>query len=126
MSHFTKVQIKIYDKEALEEILKEMGYTISNSKFLIGYNGSKTKVDFQIKLINSYNIGFKKVDNHYEIVADWYGVKNINQTNFLRELKQKYALNIIKKELKKGNLRKYRIVSNNNNGKTIKLVLRGR
>lgn len=126
MSHFTKVQIKIYNREALEDILKEMCYTISNKKTLIGYRGAKSEVDFQIELANSYNIGFKKVDDHYEIVADWYGVKNINSAIFLRELKQKYALKIIKTELNKGNLRKYRIVSQDKKGNTIKLVLRGR
>ena len=125
MSHFTTIKAKIYDKGTLIDVLREMGYKILDNNILHGYNGEKFNVAFQIEL-DSYNIGFRKVNDCYEIVADWYGVRGVNPKDFTRDLTQRYALKTITDELQRGRLRRYRIVSKQTDeNNTIKLVLRG-
>ncbi len=44
-----------------------------------GFGGQKSPVDIRIKLPLSYDIGLRKKGSTYEIVADWFGVRGINQ-----------------------------------------------
>ena len=37
------------------------------------------------------DIGFRKVGTAYEIVADWWGIRDTNQERFLHQVLQRYA-----------------------------------
>ena len=47
----------------------------------------------------SYDIGLRKKENSYEIVADWFGVRGINQKEFTQRLMQRYAYHATRAKL---------------------------
>lgn len=122
MSHWTELKLKIPDEEILRNVLKEMGHTIIEDKNLFGYAKRKESVDFQIRLDNSYNIGFRKVNGNINIITDWYGVRGVNRDSFHRDINQKYAQRVVYRVAKK---KGYRIVKNiNKTDNTIQITLR--
>jgi len=46
-----------------------------------------------------YDIGFRRAGNAYEIVADWWGIRDINQTQFLQQVTQRYAYHAARAKL---------------------------
>jgi len=93
MSHFTRIKTKLVKKEFLIEALKDLGHRPREGKVLIqGYGGQKTEVEVMIPTKNvGYDIGFRKKGEAYELVADWYGIKDIEPEGFLNQVQQKYA-----------------------------------
>ena len=49
----------------------------------------------------SYDLGFRKYGSPYEIVADWFGVRGINQKEFTQRLTQRYAYHATRGKLEK-------------------------
>jgi len=102
MSHFSTIKTKIKNKEYLIAALKNANYQFQVGSFqCIGYNNQKTDVEILITLQNTnYNLGFIKSNGYFELVADWYGIKNINSNNLLEELKDEIEIieNKIKQE----------------------------
>lgn len=112
MSHFSKIQTKISNKEFLVNALDKMKYQYSvgnhNCK---GYQGITYPVEILITLPNtSYGIGFTNNNGFYELVADWYGIHNVNSSDFIRniedeivkienKIKQQYAYETTVKSL---------------------------
>ena len=105
MSHFSKLRIKITDREALVEELRalQVGQVIEAGGICRGYQGQGAKVDILIRLGGSYDIGFVRDESGYECVADWYGIK-IPQAHSLADftalLNQRYGVAVSKRELK--------------------------
>jgi hypothetical protein len=93
MSHFSKVNTKIIDKKLLLEALEALGYTfIPDRKLVKGFKGVETKADICVSIPGeSYEIGFSRSKNGYQIIADWWGFHKINQETFQNQLMQKYA-----------------------------------
>ena len=85
MSHFTSVKTKLLEDATLIEVLKEMGYEISYETNMTNSWGSSKRVNFQIVIPNSDNIGFikKAGERNFSMVVDWLGVKGINRREFL-------------------------------------------
>ncbi|MEW6620631.1 MAG: DUF1257 domain-containing protein [bacterium] len=51
-----------------------------------GYGGMTTEVDLMIPTKNpGYDIGFKINKGVFELVADWYGIHDIKQNEFLSQ-----------------------------------------
>jgi len=101
MSHFTtiKTQIvnKIYLKKALDDL--QMHYQEGNVE-IRGYGGQKTRVEIRVPTSNpQYDLGFRKQKETYELVADWWGIKDINQQEFVQRLSQRYAYHVAKEQL---------------------------
>jgi len=72
------------------EILKSLGYKIRKKSVVWGYTGKK-KVDFAISTKEGYIIGFERdIDDSFQIVADWYGVKDEAEAIFAARLKRKF------------------------------------
>jgi hypothetical protein len=107
MSHFSTIKTTISNREYLIAALKKANYQFKVGSYQCnGYNKQKTDVEILITLQNTnYNFGFKKNNGYFELVADWYGIKNISIDNLLVELedeikiieykiKQEYAYNI--------------------------------
>jgi hypothetical protein len=92
MSHFSRLKTQIVDKEYLLQALKDLGYTVEEGDLRIsGFGGQAAKVDLKISVRLSNDIGFRKVNGAYEVVADWWGVRGVKQKDFINQLMQRYA-----------------------------------
>lgn len=112
MSHFSTIKTTIKNKEHLITALKKSNYQFKVGNYQCnGYNNQKTDVEILIELQKTnYNLGFRKKNGNYELVADWYGIKNINSNRLIVELeneiekienkiKQEYAYDTTIKKL---------------------------
>ena len=112
MSHFSKIKTRITNKKYLVEALKKMNYEILNQTKCRGYSGNTIDADIVIKVPDTdYNIAFVKNNKNYDLVADWYGIKNVNSSKIVTEIetnitiienkiKQQYAYNNTIEKLK--------------------------
>jgi len=48
---------------------------------------------------HGYEIGFHKSGDSYEVVADWWGIRQIHRDEFLRQLSQRYAYQVARAKL---------------------------
>ena len=90
MSHFTTIKVQIKQGEVLLQVLKELGYQVEQNTHIRGYMGDKTNAEYVIKQSNGYDLGFRKNEESYELVADFWGAK-INEQEFVNNISQKYA-----------------------------------
>src|SRR5262249_3909858 len=57
-----------------------------------GFNGIRTRVEVKVATRQpGYDIGFGKAEDGYEVVADWEGIRGVEQKDFVRRLHQRYA-----------------------------------
>ncbi len=101
MSHFTTLKTRIVSKEHLLEALDDLNLTYETGDLEIrGYDGIRTQVEVRVFTANpDYQIGFRKKGDAYEMVADWYGIKDIRQEEFLAKVTQRYAYRAALKQL---------------------------
>ncbi len=100
MSHFSRIQTHFVDKDFLKMALRDLGFTFEEGEQEVrGFGGQKTQVDLRVPLKLIYDIGFRKKGNTYEIVADWFGVRGINQKDFTNRLSQRYAYHATRAKL---------------------------
>ncbi|GAB4216402.1 MAG: DUF1257 domain-containing protein [Synechococcales cyanobacterium] len=90
MSHFSTIQVEIKDADILHETLLELGHTVDVNGWVRGYLWQKIRADFVIKRKNGFDIGFRRVHDHYELITDVWGT-GIEPTSFLNTVVQKYA-----------------------------------
>ena len=112
------------EKEYLKRSLSDLKHAYSEGNVQIrGYRGSSTSVEVKIPTNNSgYDIGFRKVGNAYEVVADWWGIRDINQQQFVQQVYQRYAYHAAKAKLEEQG---FSLVSEEvQQGERIHLVLR--
>ena len=124
MSHFSRVKTKLVKKEHLVQALSDLGYQTTEGNVEIrGFNGQKMKVDVKVPTKNpGYDLGFRKVDNVYELVADWYGIADINPEKFLNQVNQRYAYHAVRTRMEEQG---FAVVEEENKAdKTIHLTVR--
>jgi len=124
MSHFTSVKTKLYEEATLVEVLTEMGYKVSYWKSLENTWGMTKRVDFQIDIPASDNIGFVKKagERTFDIVVDWGGIHGIKRREFMQKLMQEYSKKIVRRQARAMG---YQIEQKKNKkDNTIRLVLR--
>ena len=90
MSHFTTIKVQIKNGQVLAESLRELGYEVLQNVEVRGYQGNKTQAEYVIRQSNSYDLGFRRSGDNYELVADFWGAK-IDQKAFVNAVNQKYA-----------------------------------
>lgn len=90
MSHFSTIKIQIKNGDILQQILTELGYQVETNAQVRGYQGNRTNADYVIRQNNGYDLGFRKNQGNYELVADFWGAR-INEKEFLNQINQKYA-----------------------------------
>lgn len=124
MSHFTRIKTKLVVKKHLLQALRDLGHQPQEGKVAIsGYQGQKTSVEIMIPTKNKgYDIGFKQTDGVYELVADWYGIKDIKSESFINTLQQRYSYHaVVNSMTEKG----FEVVEEENTeDKTIHLTVR--
>lgn len=124
MSHFTSIKTQIVEKEYLKQALSDLGHGYSEGNVQIrGYQGNRTNVEIKVPTQSSgYDIGFRKSGNAYEVVADWWGIRDIKQEQFLQQLFQRYAYHAARAKLEEQG---FSLVSEEvQQGEQIHLVLR--
>ncbi len=101
MSHFTTLKTRIVSKDHLEQALKDLEIEFEEGDLEIrGYQGIRTRVHIRIPTANpEYQIGFCKQADGYHLVADWYGISDIEQEAFLGLISQRYAYLVAKEQL---------------------------
>ncbi len=101
MSHFSTIQTKIVAKEYLKKALDDLKFNWEEGDLEVrGYQGNRTKAEIRIETGNhGFDIGFRKQGTNYEVVADWYGIRNIKQEEFVQNVTQRYAYNSVKGQL---------------------------
>ncbi len=99
MSHISRIKTKIVEKEHLLKALDDLGYTYQEGDLEVKGMGTKQKVEILIPLKISYDIGFRKSEGSYEIIADWYGVRGVKSKEFTEKLTQRYAYHAAKQKL---------------------------
>jgi hypothetical protein len=108
MSHFSRVKTRIKNREILIQCLQEMGYTVQVGGSLKGYQQEKS-VDLAIQLEKGYGVGFSLgSDGSYDIVADWWGIKDNMKNRLVRglearvcQIQQEYALKTVLEQTQK-------------------------
>lgn len=92
MSHFSRLKTKMVEKEFLLQALKDLGYSYEEGDLHVrGFGGNDARVDIKIPLRVSYDIGFRQDKEGYTVIADWFGVRGINQKDFVNKVSQRYA-----------------------------------
>lgn len=101
MSHFTRITTQMVEKEYLKQALQDLGYTCEEGSLEIrGYGGQRTRVEIKIATTSpGYDIGFRQVGESYELVADWWGIRDINREQFLQQVTQRYAYHTARAKL---------------------------
>lgn len=93
MSHFTTLATRIASKEHLLKALDQLGVQYEEGDLEIrGYEGIRANVEIRIPTSDpDYQLGFRRKGDLYELVADWYGVKDVKKEEFLGRITQRYA-----------------------------------
>lgn len=101
MSHFTTLKTKLVSLEHLKAALTDLKMAYVEGPVNIrGYGGETTQVQLKVPTRNpGYDLGFRRQEGTYDLVADWWGIKDLNQEEFLRSLNQRYAYNAAKDQL---------------------------
>ena len=97
MSHFTKIQTKLYNLETLKKSLSDLNinWTVKTNN-VRGYQNTTHKAELVIQQENSHDIGFQWNGTEYELVTDlMFWAQNISVEKFLNRLNQRYAYNSI-------------------------------
>jgi len=56
-------------------------------------------VEIKVPTKGGSDIGFRRTDSGYEVVADWWGVRGLEQKEFLRQLNHRYAYHAARAKL---------------------------
>jgi len=101
MSHFTTIKTKIVSLEHLKAALTDLSMSYTEGPVNIrGFGGKTTQVQLKVPTNSpGYDLGFQQQAGTYDLVADWWGIKDINQEQFLQQVQQRYAYNAAKEQL---------------------------
>lgn len=92
MSHFSRIKTQIVEKTFLIEALQDLGFTVEEGDLKVnGFGGQRMSVELIASRRFSYPIGFRKNNDTYEIIADWYGVRGVRSNEFKNQLMRRYA-----------------------------------
>jgi len=101
MSHFSTLKTQLVSLEHLKAALADMQLACVEGPVSIrGYGGQTATVDLKVPTNSpGYDLGFRKQGETYDLVADWWGIKDIKQDEFMQRLQQRYAYNVTKDQL---------------------------
>jgi hypothetical protein len=101
VSHFTTLKTRIVSLEHLKAALTDLKMAFVDRPVSIrGYGGQTTQVELKVPTQSpGYDLGFRKQGDTYDLVADWWGIKDIRQGQFVQQLTQRYAYHVAKDQL---------------------------
>ena len=101
MSHFTTMRTRIVSKLHLKKALLDLGFQVDEGDVEVrGFLGNRTRVEIRVPTGNpGYDIGFRERDGTFEMVADWWGIKDTSEEAFLAPVMQRYAYHVAKDQL---------------------------
>jgi hypothetical protein len=93
MSHFTTVKTQLADGECLRRALRDLGYRYAEGEAEVrDYSGNRVPVEICVPTRSKdYAVGFRKVGDTYQCVADWDSVRGLKQESFMQQVTQRYA-----------------------------------
>jgi hypothetical protein len=99
MSHFTRIQTQIRQREGLLQALQDLHYSyqVGVNLPVRGWTGTGEKAEVVLDTGCDYDIGFVRRSEVYEAVADWdWGIErktSIRRKSFIEQLNYRYAYN---------------------------------
>jgi hypothetical protein len=98
MSHFSTLKTRLADRRHLVQALRDLGHAVEEAEgelWIRGFAGQKTAVEIRVPTDGGQSeIGFRRGEaGAYDLVADWYCVKEVEPAGFARRLAQRYAYN---------------------------------
>jgi hypothetical protein len=105
MSHFTTIKTQFVVigplKKAITDVQAEFNLgEIRENATVSGYPPGTTRADLVVATRNKgYDLGFRKQGETYDLVADWYGIRDIQQGALTDRLTQRYAYHTVKEKL---------------------------
>lgn len=92
MSHISRIKTSMVELDLILKALDDLGYRYETGPQSIrGFGGTHQIADVKILIPFSYDIGICRSGDHYEIVADWFGVRGIKSKEFTEKLLQRYS-----------------------------------
>jgi hypothetical protein len=93
MSHFTRVKTRMTDRTLIVRALEDLGHRPEVGAVEIrGWGGRKQQVEVRVPTRNrGYDIGFVRSNGHYDVVADWWGIRDVPQAEFVAGVTRRYA-----------------------------------
>jgi hypothetical protein len=93
MSHFTTIKTQLADAECLRRALRDLGCRYAEGQLEVrDYSGNRVPVEICVPTKSKdYAIGFRKVGDTYQCVADWASVRGRKQESFIQQVTQRYA-----------------------------------
>ena len=101
MSHITKLKTKIQDREYLLKALDSLGivYRIG-PEIITSFYGEQRLAEIILPTKNEkYSIGLVKNGDTYELIADWYGIKEFTAEELLGKIAQRYSYMVVTEKL---------------------------
>lgn len=129
MSHFTKVKTKIKNLEMLKQALQVIGLTFTEAEeneqvTVKGWENNNLEAQMSIDPGCSYGIAVNKVDDGYELNADWWAIETYTgktQQEFLSTIEKQYAYETIMDKIKQQG---YSVVTEEESKEQIRIVVR--
>lgn len=110
MSHISKIDTKIKDlnmlKKALDELCIKYVEAEENQLLTLQGYGKDEQIEnciFEIKTGSKYSIGIRKVNEEYEVVADWWAIETFTgqkQDEIMNKITRQYAYETIMDKVK--------------------------
>ena len=73
--------------------LEDLGYEYEVGDLQVrGFGDARSAVEIRVRTKSpGFDIGFRKAGGTYEVVADWWGIKDVTKEKFLGAVTQRYA-----------------------------------
>jgi hypothetical protein len=105
MSHFSTLKTSFVSKDhlkkALQDVRNEFGLgPVRENSAVGGFGGASSLAEIVVATRNKgYDIGFRREKGVYGLVADWFGIKDINEEQLASRLARQYAYHAVKEKL---------------------------
>ncbi len=109
MSHFVRIRTQLKERAPLLTALRDLGFTTREGEAIELRTDGREEAAAEIVAATGceYEIGFRKVGDTYEMIADWYNVERHTPHRrqvFIDALRQRYAYAIVREQARAQNL----------------------
>ncbi len=103
MSHFTRLRTKLVERRFLLAALDDLGLSYEEGDVSVrGLGGATTKAEIRVPTSDPrFDLGFVSEAGAYEVVADWFGVKDWTQEELVSSLTRRYAYHAARENLER-------------------------